>query len=178
MAANQTQNYALNQWKLSDSVVMADFNADNQKVDAALTTLNSRIDTAVADAQQQLNTVAEQIRATIPHVQTGTYVGTGTSGEAHPNTLTFDFKPMYVAIVTEDGLPSRDLSGTPRIFIRPWKFTSNCGIAGNYDSSVYTFVTWLDNGLAWYSQYGNGTPHSPAFQFNESGVTYHYIAIG
>lgn len=167
MATNQTQNYALNQWELSDSVVMADFNADNQKVDAALATLNSRIDTAVA-----------QLTATIPHVQTGTYVGTGTSGEDNPNTLTFDFKPLYIAIVTEDGWPSRDLSGTPRIFIRPWKFTSNYTISGSSDSSIYTFVTWLDNGVSWYSQYGNGTPYPPSFQFNESGVTYYYIAIG
>ena len=36
MASNHTEHYGLNQWELSDSVVMADFNEDNRKIDAAL----------------------------------------------------------------------------------------------------------------------------------------------
>lgn len=36
MASNQTKNYGLSQWELTDDVRMEDFNADNAKIDAAL----------------------------------------------------------------------------------------------------------------------------------------------
>ena len=36
MASNQTQNYGLNQWEATDQVLRTEFNADNQKIDAAL----------------------------------------------------------------------------------------------------------------------------------------------
>ena len=36
MASNHTTNYQLNQWEKSDRILMADFNADNQKIDAAI----------------------------------------------------------------------------------------------------------------------------------------------
>ena len=39
---NQTENYQLCLWELSDRILMDDFNADNQKVDAALTELSGR----------------------------------------------------------------------------------------------------------------------------------------
>ena len=32
----KTTNYQLNQWAKSDRIMMDDFNADNQKIDAAL----------------------------------------------------------------------------------------------------------------------------------------------
>lgn len=39
---NQTTNYQLNQWQASDRVLMADFNSDNAKIDAALKALADR----------------------------------------------------------------------------------------------------------------------------------------
>ena len=39
---NQTNNYQLNQWEKSDRIQMEDFNADNAKVDSALTELSNR----------------------------------------------------------------------------------------------------------------------------------------
>ena len=56
MATNQTTNYQLNQWTKSDRIMLEDFNADNQKIDAALK--------AVADGTMQFIT--------------GSYVGDGT----------------------------------------------------------------------------------------------------
>ena len=55
MASNYTTNYQLNQWAKSDRIMMDDFNADNQKIDAALK--------AVADGTMQFIT--------------GSYVGDG-----------------------------------------------------------------------------------------------------
>ena len=56
MASNYTTNYQLNQWAKTDRLMMDDFNADNQKIDAALK--------AVADGTMQFIT--------------GSYVGDGT----------------------------------------------------------------------------------------------------
>jgi len=36
MASDHTPNYGLNQWELTDKVVMKDFNADNAAIDAAI----------------------------------------------------------------------------------------------------------------------------------------------
>lgn len=36
MATNKTTNYQLNQWAKTDRILMDDFNADNQKLDAAI----------------------------------------------------------------------------------------------------------------------------------------------
>ena len=36
MSSSKTSNIGLNQWQRSDFFVMDDFNADNQKIDAAL----------------------------------------------------------------------------------------------------------------------------------------------
>lgn len=72
MATKHTEHYGLSQWELSDSVVMADFNEDNRKIDAAL--------------------------AAGTKIQTGTYTGTGEFGPEHPTSITFDFEPKLVII--------------------------------------------------------------------------------
>ena len=70
-STNKTANYQLNQWVGSDPVLMADFNADNQKIDAAL--------------------------AAIPKIATGTYTGNGTA----PKTLTFPFPPKLLIVTRD-----------------------------------------------------------------------------
>ena len=158
MATNQTQHYGLNQWELSDSVVMADFNADNQKVDEAL----------------------HSIRSSIPHVCSGSYVGTGTSGADNPNTLIFNFPIQFLAVTTNEEYvrpPILDDIG-PWFFIRPWT-SSNRVYNSNVTANAYlTHVKWLENGVSWYAQCINGEPMDPDRQLNKEGITYHYIAIG
>ena len=72
MASKQTEHIGLNQWQLTDSILMEDFNADNKKIDTAL--------------------------ATAPHIKAGSYTGTGEFGQEHPNALTFDFVPKLVLV--------------------------------------------------------------------------------
>lgn len=170
MATNQTEHYSLNQWELSDSVVMAEFNDDNQKVDAALMGLSQKIDTTAA-----------QLAAAMPHVQSGSYIGTGTSGPDAPNTLTFGFKPVFVAIITED--EELKYAGTirgiaPWLFVRPWKHTNKFYNGNTGANSFDTHVTWLNNGVSWYAQCGDGSDSTAGNQLNASGVIYHYVAIG
>ena len=90
MSTNHTPNFNLCQWEATDKVLRADFNEDNQKIDAALA----------------------EILARVPRFATGTYVGTDEHGANHPNTLTFDFKP-YVVICYD-----RSNYRCPALFIR------------------------------------------------------------
>ena len=73
----KTTNYQLNQWAKSDRILMDDFNADNQKLDAAL--------------------------AGLPKIAVGTYTGTGTYGYGKGVTITFPFVPKLVLITKENG---------------------------------------------------------------------------
>ena len=72
MSTNKTTNFGLSQWQSTDPIRVADFNADNQKLDTALA------------ARAQL--------------ATGSYTGTGKFGSANPNTLTFPFEPKFVFV--------------------------------------------------------------------------------
>ena len=149
MATNQTQHYGLNQWELSDSVVMADFNADNQKVDEAL----------------------HSILLSIPRIHTGTYTGTGTYGADNPNTLTFDFTPKLILIscILEGGEGANGsdhytmmaVQGTPKTYITYW----------NGSSSAAVNLLWGDTSLSWYGS-------SAQKQGNWENAVYRYIAIG
>ena len=70
-----TTNFNLTQWAKSDRIQMADFNADNAKLDAALAALTRRVYTA-------------------------TYTGDG----AYTKTFTFPAKPAFVVTLTEGEL--------------------------------------------------------------------------
>ena len=69
----QTSLYNLNQWVKEDRIMREDFNADNAKIEAAL--------------------------SGIPKIATGTYTGKGTYGSSNKNSLTFDFQPAMVVIM-------------------------------------------------------------------------------
>ena len=86
----KTTNYQLNQWEKSDRVMMDDFNADNQKIDAALKA-NADAITAAAAAQTNCTVVC------------GTYTGTGDYTADSKNTLTFAGKPMLVIVYAVGG---------------------------------------------------------------------------
>ena len=70
----KTTNYQLNQWGENDYVKRADFNADNQKIDAAIK--------AVADGGAKL--------------AIGSYTGTGY-GEDTTVTVGFPIKALFIA---------------------------------------------------------------------------------
>ena len=71
---NQTQNYQLSQWESTDRILMSDFNSDNSKIDAALSTL----------AQSRNCRVYFQ-----------SYQGDGNASR----TFTFPAKPLMVQVV-------------------------------------------------------------------------------
>ena len=69
-----TTNFNLSQWSKTDRIRMADFNADNAKLDAALAALTRRVYTA-------------------------TYTGDG----AYTKTLAFPRKPLFVFVMRDEG---------------------------------------------------------------------------
>ena len=74
----ETTNYHLSQWAKDDRIRMEDFNADNEKLDAALQTL-----------------ATGGLKMTV-----GSYTGTGTHGSDNRNSLSFDFEPKFVYITS------------------------------------------------------------------------------
>lgn len=107
-------------------------------------------------------------------IATGSYVGTGTYGEQNPNSLTLPFVPKFMVI------SSRKSSGQYcHAFFFCLSLTSSYTYAGfwgqiaNQTSIDNRSVAKLEGStVSWYntSQYD--------FQFNESGGTYNYWAIG
>lgn len=129
MANGKTTNYGLNQWVKSDRVQMAEFNADNARIDAAL---------------------GEKGNCRIAF---GSYVGTGTYGSSNPVTLDFSGtlgcapKLVYVTEVC----PNTDsphyllmLNGVK--YPKPREDVSS--------SSYWTTVTWTNTGLSWINSAG------------------------
>lgn len=97
---------------------------------------------------------------TAPKIETGSYVGTGTYGQANPNTLTFGFAPQLVIFPHIS-----DYNGCPEhlmFYVGTRFYEISNGITGTLEGGE----------LSWYSTM------SASEQFNVSGTTYYYIAIG
>ena len=94
----------------------------------------------------------------------GSYNGTGAYGSGSPNTLTFDSKPLLLAI-----LPNASKSSSAKSFM-----------AVRSSQIVYTFaeffqsmctVTWGEKSVSWYNS------STMDYQFNQSNTTYYYVAL-
>lgn len=101
--------------------------------------------------------------------ETGSYVGTGTSGESNPNTLTFNFKPKVVFI---DGSNNKIMNekgqSLPMI-----NMASNTAYVELISGKIIMLdLSWSGNSVSYWHQANS------IFQFNKSGETYNYIAIG
>lgn len=142
----KTTNYGLNQWEASDRVLRTDFNDDNAKIDAAL--------------------------GLLARVSTGSYVGTGTNGADHPNTLTFDFTPQVVIIVA-DRLYA---GGAGTVLLRGQEYSAGMGVSYSNNSGLNLRVKWTENGVSWYVVGSGGIEND--WQLNLNGVTYRYAAFG
>lgn len=112
---------------------------------------------------------------TAPKIETGSYVGTGTHGESHPNTLTFGFAPKLVLIFGSlgDFIQSNGLFYVPAlssIYISRAYFRDGFS-SSNVDSAYYAKIE--GNVMSWYaSQADSGR------QFNTATAKYSYVAIG
>ena len=104
---------------------------------------------------------------TAPKIESGSYVGTGTYGFDHPNTLTFGFKPKMVFMTDgRDDFDERFTMFFPWIeslkTINVWKESQN-----NYQLNA----TISGNTISWF---GTTTAY---YQWNEANRKYYYFVI-
>lgn len=138
------------------------------------------IDGTIHDAQEyeEAGTWSDVWGNAIPaiKIETGSYVGTGTSGSSNPNTLTLPFVPKIVFIAMQDG--SQGISG--RIFQSfPWIYGTNQGVVSYGEDQIEIGInnlSWDGTTLKWYSSAGNLV--GADYQLNKNGVTYLYVVIG
>ena len=170
---DHTQNYQLSRWAKDDRIMMEDFNADNEKIDAALKANADavsalevgKVDTATfADLQAAVSGLAANlgVHGYNCRIATGSYVGTGGYGESNAVSLSFDFVPMLIYISSDTAYYQPGNS----FLIRP--LTKAHGQNGD----VMT-LAWAERGVTWYT-----TETTSVSQNNKSGQTYYYFALG
>ena len=103
-------------------------------------------------------------------IATGSYVGTGERGPDHPNQLTFDFTPQAICLDTHT---VDDYNTIPQYYI----MFHGASHAFAKDTQSKNVLSWTDTGVSWYHSSLNDSKGATR-QFNTSGVTYHYLAIG
>lgn len=97
-----------------------------------------------------------------PEMEMGSYVGTGLTGEANPNSLTFNFAPRLVLIWG-------GLSGLVNLFFFVRGATTYTVVKSS-GASYAMNCTFNGNNLSWYSTYY-------IFQANDEGTRYRYVAF-
>lgn len=116
----------------------------------------------------------------IGQIVIGSYVGTGTYGEANPTSLTFDKPPKWLSLCDEGGIminrTAQKFTGVTSALTTSFKHawcdvTDSSGWVGSYTkcSEDRKTISWYVSGVAAES--------AAAAQANASGYTYYYIAI-
>ena len=149
----QTGKYQFNLVDDTDDFSPAPLNQNAQKTE----TLLAGVEEDLAQLAAGLGAGGHNARVAL-----GSYTGTGTHGSGSPNTLTFDFTPAVVFIGC-----SNTSVGWPTVLIR------NAGVGHCDSGSERLTVTWLSNGVRWYTDAGH-----QSYQNNYSGYTYYYVALG
>lgn len=146
---NQTEIHGLSQWEKPDRILMEDFNADNQKIEQALT-----------EQAEQLAPITAQIgKLGNCQVYATSYIGTGdTAGKS----ITFPAKPIIVMI--------SDSSGRTRNI-----FWQGMPLSPYLTQTTYpATLTWSGNSVTLTD---GETTKSADKIFNKSGSTYYLAAL-
>jgi hypothetical protein len=166
MPSNQTPNYGLSQWSKSDRVQMADFNADNAKIDAAIKA-ESDARTALAAqvagkaSQSALNTLADKAaKCGNCQIYVTSYTGNGKYGLENARSMTFPKPPQMVLLSTTNAYPfavlARGVTSSP---------------PNNYTKTTTVNVIWNGNSITWYS--GHDAPSG----FNAENTLYYMLVL-
>ena len=123
-STNKTEHLQLNQWVGTDPFRMSDFNADNQKIDAAI--------------------------AAKANIVLGSYKGNGKYGQANPNSLTFPFTPKIIFLAHKSA-GGGDAFMT-FIYGQPVSCYNQCGTSSNAVQLTWSSnsVSWYCSANATY----------------------------
>ena len=160
-----TQNYQLSRWEKDDRIMMEDFNADNEKIDAALKAASDSADTAksgVTALAQDVGSGGHNCRAIA-----GSYTGAGTYGVANKITLQTDFTPLLV-LITNPG-------ESANLHLLVWLRGMTAGDNGYSGRTVA--LEWGEHSVAWYSTV-SGVNGPEYLHLNAAGYTYQYVILG
>lgn len=114
---------------------------------------------------------------TAARIAHGSYVGTGKAGADNPTTLTFGFVPKIVFISAVSDIRLRHDDG----FNQGYAMLINGVIdayvqqSGTNASNTVLNIEWNGASVSMYHTY---SPPYPGSQFNSSGKTYYYVALG
>jgi len=180
MASNQTSNYKLNQWAAEDRIIREEFNADNQKIETALTSIqataakvSTKADTSTLNSKiATVNSQISTVEAKIPKIVTGTYIG----DDAEKRTISLGFTPKAVYVCRDSGLTySPSSSGSvygglalPGAPVRHDKTTSS-------SVTYYTAIEIVTGGFTVAELEIDAYRDLHCNTLNEE---YHYIALG
>ena len=116
-------------------------------------------------------------------IATGSYVGTGYSGQSHPMSINVGFAPklfwICLKLDNRNGesvavtIPGGSASDSNGLFIYP--FTKY--FCGDSTRDYYVTVTWGST-MSWHGLVDFDDTEHGKYQFNEAGVTYYWVAIG
>ena len=145
---------------------MADFNADNAKIDAAIKA-ESDARTALAAqvagkaSQSALNTLADKAaKCGNCQIYVTSYTGNGKYGLENARSMTFPKPPQMVLLSTTNAYPfavlARGVTSSP---------------PNNYTKTTTVNVIWNGNSITWYS--GHDAPSG----FNAENTLYYMLVL-
>ena len=160
MPTNKTPHYSLSQWERDDRILMEDFNADNAKIDTALTAEAK----ARAAADSTINATLSAHSAALSRlgncqIYTTSYVGNGKHGSDNPITLSFPRKPLLVIVAQVN---------YGAMMVMPQGCAHIMHTEGNRGAC---HPTWQGNSVTWYSG------DNALAQMSEADKTYRVVAF-
>ena len=122
-------------------------------------------------------------------VITGSYTGTGTYGSSNKCTLTFDFEPKLVIVSNSHmgagfGTSFNSTYSGAMVAVRPTTGIHGSGslatdIGSTSVKEVRHTFDWGEKTFSWYTATQlAGYSMTASAQYNKSGTTYYYLAIG
>ena len=163
----KTTNYQLPKWEKSDFIKMDDFNDAFGKLDAAL---KANADAAAGAASAESVTAIAQALGSggrVCRITTGSYTGNGKIGETNKRTISVDFTPVLVAVVSEGDITG-NYGYTPMLLLRGCTKAARNSFTGSGSTPT---VSWNTKSVAWYADHDMTA-------LNFSGWTYQYVVIG
>ena len=167
MSTNHTEHFNLCQWEANDKVLRSDFNADNQKIDAALKANadaialkadSSALSALSASTQSALAGKADL--SAVPKIATGTYTGNGAAV-----TVEVGFQPSFLVILAPH--PGRAYTDDQLLALG----TAQCMIADTRSNGPERITTCA------FTAAGFTITDDDNTGLNNNGDTNHYIAF-